>query len=108
MRDSSKQRSRRQPLCGENQCKIDLQGNLAVEVESLKTNVAETKKSLVADQELSTKLAESCSSQSSECEERQKSRVLEHLAIYESMKLLNDDDALELFKSTVPAHLKSR
>ena len=88
--------------------KLTLQRNLAVEVESLKTDVAETKKSLAADQELSTKPAESCSSQSSECEERQKSRVEEHLAIYDSIKLLNDDDALELLKSTLPAHLWSR
>ena len=88
--------------------KLTLQGNLVVEVESLKTDVADTKKSLAADQELSTKLAESCSSQSSECEERQKSRVEEHLAIYDGIMLLNDDDALELFKSTVQANLWSR
>ena len=88
--------------------KLTLQGNLAVEVESLNTDVAETKKSLAADQDLSTKLAESCSSLSSECEERQKSGLEELLAIYDIIKLLNDDDALEFFKSTVPAHLWSR
>ena len=46
--------------------KLSQQGNLAAEVESLKNDVA--------DQELAAKLAESCSGQSSEWEERQKSR----------------------------------
>ena len=79
------------------------QGNLAVEVESLKNDVADTQRSLAADQELAAKLAESCSSQSSEWEERQKSRAEELLAIHDTIKLLNDDDALELFKATLPS-----
>ena len=47
--------------------KLARQGDLAVEVESLKNDVA--------DQELAAKLAESCSGQSSEREERQESRA---------------------------------
>ena len=47
--------------------KLARQGGLAVEVESLKNDVA--------DQELAAKLAESCSGQSSEWEERQESRA---------------------------------
>ena len=54
--------------------KLTQQGNLAAEVESLKNDVADTQRSLVADQELA-KLAESCSGQSSELEQRQKSRA---------------------------------
>ena len=54
--------------------KLTQQGNLAAEVESLKNDVADTQRSLAADQELAAKLAESCSGQSSEWEERQKSR----------------------------------
>ena len=54
--------------------KLARQGDLAVEVESLKNDVADTQRSLAADQELAAKLAESCSSQSSEWEERQESR----------------------------------
>ena len=55
--------------------KLTQQGNLAAEVESLKNDVADTQSSLAADQELAAKLAESCSGQSSEWEERQKSRL---------------------------------
>ena len=52
--------------------KLTRQGDLAVEVESLKNDVAD--RSLAADHELAAKLAESRSSQSSEWEERQESR----------------------------------
>ena len=55
--------------------KLTQQGNLAAEVESLKNDVADTQRSLAADRGLAAKLAESCSGQSSEWEERQKSRL---------------------------------
>ena len=74
-----------------------------MEVESLKNDVADTQRSLAADQELAAKLARSCSSQSSEWEERRKSRAEELLAIHDTIKLLNDDDELELFKATLPS-----
>ena len=44
-----------------------------------------------------------CKSQSSEWEESLKSRADEILAIYETIKLLNDDHLLEIFKSTLPS-----
>ena len=53
--------------------KLARQGDVAVEVESLKNDVA--------DQELAAKLAESCSGQSSEWEERQKSRAWRRLGL---------------------------
>ena len=55
--------------------KLARQGDLAVQVESLKNDVGDTQRSLAADQELAAKLAESCSGQSSEWEERQESRA---------------------------------
>ena len=79
--------------------KLTRQGNLAVEVQSLKNDVADTQRSLAADQELAAKLAGSCSSQSSE---RQKSRTEELFAIHDTINLLNDDDELDLFKATLP------
>ena len=53
--------------------KLTRQGDLAVEVESLKSYVADTQRSLAADQELAAKLAASRSRQSSEWEERRES-----------------------------------
>ena len=55
--------------------KLARQGDLEVEVESLKNDVADMQRSLAADQELTAKLAESGSGQSSEWEERQESRA---------------------------------
>ena len=40
--------------------KLTRQGDLAVQVESLKDDVGDTQRSLAADQELAAKLAESC------------------------------------------------
>ena len=50
--------------------KLTRQIDLAVEVESLKNDLADTQRSLAADLELAAKFAESRSSQSSEWEER--------------------------------------
>ena len=61
--------------------KLTQQGNLAAEVESLKNDVADTQRSLAADQELAAKLAESGSGQSSEWEERQESRAWRRRAL---------------------------
>merc|ERR1712136_204924 len=84
------------------EAKSTRQGDLAVEIEGLKGDLTDTQRSLAADQQLAAKLAESCGSQSSEWEERQKSRAEELVAIHDTIKLLNDDDALELFKATLP------
>ena len=69
--------------------------------ESVKGDLAGTKRSLTADETLAAKLAEIWDGQSSEREPRRKSRAEEILAIHEAIKLLNDDDALELFKATL-------
>ena len=82
--------------------KLTRQGDLGVEVEGLKGDLAETKNSLAADQALAAKLGLSCGSQSSEWEKRQESRAEELVAIHDTIKLLNNDDALDLFKATLP------
>jgi len=76
-------------------------GNLGVEVEKMKGDLSEAQKTLQADQDLAAKLSSSCSVQGSEWEERQKVRAEELVAIHETIKLLNDDDSLELFKETL-------
>ena len=48
-----------------------------------------------------TELAQSCDRQSSERKVRQKSMTEELPTIHETIKLLNDDDVLELFKGTL-------
>merc|ERR1719375_2542434 len=48
-------------------------------------------------------LKKSCSSKATEYDERVKARSLELVAIAETIKILNDDDALDLFKKTLPS-----
>ena len=59
-----------------------------------------TKGSLTANETLAAKLAESLHNQSSEREPRRRSRVEEILAIHETIKLLNDDGAFNVFKNS--------
>ena len=61
-------------LTATTETKLTRQDDLAVEVETLKNDVADTQRSLAADQELAGKLVDSRSSQSSELRERRKSR----------------------------------
>ena len=78
-------------------------GTLAVEVEKMKSELSESEKTLLADQELVSKLTGSCSTQASEWEERQRLRAEELVAIHDTIKLLNDNDSLELCKEILPS-----
>ena len=71
------------------------------EVENLKGDLEETKRSLAADDTMATERAEDWDSQSSEWKERWTNRTGEILAIHEAIKLMNNDDALKLFKVTL-------
>ena len=70
-------------------------------MEGLASDDAATQRSLAADQEWVAKFTESYGCQSSECDERWKSRSEEIVVIHDPIKLLNDD-VLELFKAKVP------
>ena len=48
-------------------------------------------------------LKKSCATKAKEFEERQANRAQELVAISETIKILNDDDALDLFKKTLPS-----
>ena len=79
------------------------QGTLAVEVEKMKSELSEAERTLLADEQLASKLAGNCTTQASEWEVRQRMRAEELVASQETIKLLNDDDSLELFKETLPS-----
>ena len=70
----------------------------AVKAESPKDDLAETKRLLAPDEALVAKLVESCGNQWSKWEKSEKSTRVELLTIQETIKLLSDDDTLELFK----------
>jgi len=78
-------------------------GELGVQLVTLKEDLDDTSKSLAEDQAFLKDLSKNCKTKEDEWATRQKIRADELVAIGDTIKLLNDDDALELFKKTLPA-----
>merc|ERR1719182_485419 len=78
-------------------------GELGVELVTLKEDLDDTTKSLVEDEAFLKDLEKNCKTKEDEWAARQKLRAEELLAIADTIKILNDDDALELFKKTLPS-----
>merc|ERR1719410_3197218 len=83
--------------------KMKLVGDLAVDIVEMKEDLDDTEKSLVKDKEFLKNLESSCATKTKEWEERSKTRAEELTALSETIKILNDDDALDLFKKTLPS-----
>merc|ERR1719487_724574 len=77
-------------------------GDLGVELVTLKEDLDDTTKSLMEDEAFLKDLEKNCKTKKDEWAVRQKVRAEELLAIADTIKILNDDDALELFKKTLP------
>merc|ERR1719197_1598929 len=77
-------------------------GELGVELVTLKEDLDDTTKSLTEDEAFLKDLEKNCKTKEDEWAARQKLRAEELLAIADTIKILNDDDALELFKKTLP------
>lgn len=78
-------------------------GELAVSIASAKNDLEDTEEQLEKDKELVGSLDESCATKKDEWDEFTKMSSLELAAIADTIKFLNDDDALELFKKTLPS-----
>merc|ERR1719498_1755789 len=78
-------------------------GQLAVEIVQLKNDLADTEAGLSEDKKFLADMDNNCAAQAKEWDERSSTRSQELLAIAETIKVLNDDDALELFKKTIPS-----
>merc|ERR1740138_390066 len=77
-------------------------GDLGVQLVTLKEDLDDTTKSLGEDEAFLKDLDNQCKTKEDEWATRQKIRADELVAISDTIKLLNDDDALELFKKTLP------
>merc|ERR1712176_138564 len=77
-------------------------GEVAVSVANMKGDLKDTEKSLVEDTKFLADLKKDCGTKEAEWEETKKMRSEEILALADTIKILNDDDALELFKKTLP------
>eukprot|EP00747_Dinoflagellata_sp_TGD_P152144 gnl/TRDRNA2_/TRDRNA2_177268_c4_seq8.p1 gnl/TRDRNA2_/TRDRNA2_177268_c4~~gnl/TRDRNA2_/TRDRNA2_177268_c4_seq8.p1 ORF type:complete len:726 (+),score=275.62 gnl/TRDRNA2_/TRDRNA2_177268_c4_seq8:84-2261(+) len=78
-------------------------GELAVEIVQMKGDLEDTQEQLVEDEKFLAELDKTCAAKQAEWAERVKMRQEELLALADTIKILNDDDALELFKKTLPA-----
>merc|ERR1719434_344887 len=75
-------------------------GDLGVAIVQIKDDIGDTSDSLAEDKVFLKELEKGCDTKAAEWEERKKTRAAELLALAETIKILNDDDALELFKKT--------
>merc|ERR1719472_428048 len=69
--------------------KLERKGALAVKIVNLKNDLADSQDALAEDQKFAAAL--------------KKGRAEESVAVSETIKILNDDDALDLFKKTLPS-----
>jgi len=83
--------------------KTDRAGRTGLEIVDLKEALDDTTKALYEDNKFLANLGTSCKTKTAEWEERSKTRAGELLALAETIKIINDDDALELFKKTLPS-----
>jgi len=77
-------------------------GDGGVKLSEMKEDLEDTQESLAEDKQFLADLDKSCSTKQAEWDTRCKLRTEEILAIADTIKILNDDDALELFKKTLP------
>merc|ERR1719446_1726606 len=77
-------------------------GELAVSIVQMKNDLGDTEAALIEDKKFLADMDKNCDLKSKEWDERSKTRSEELLAIADTIKILNDDDALELFKKTLP------
>merc|ERR1719311_1717275 len=82
-------------------------GEMAVEIVELKNELEDTQESLSEDEKMLDGLEDKCAAKKKEWAERCKVRQEEILAIADAIKMLNSDDALELFKKTLPGSASS-
>jgi len=78
-------------------------GDLGVSIAEMKNDLGDTAEALVEDKKFLADLEKNCATKTGEWEERSKTRAEELLALADTIKVLNDDDALELFKKTLPS-----
>jgi len=83
--------------------KLKRVGELGVEIAMNKNDLEDTKESLGEDTLFLADLVKNCGVKKEEWEGICKTRSEELIALQETIKILSDDDALELFKKTLPS-----
>merc|ERR1719281_259869 len=78
-------------------------GESGVELVQMKADLSDTEETLLEDKKFLQNIDKECKTKTAEWEERSKTRAEELVALADTIKILNDDDALELFKKTLPS-----
>merc|ERR1719453_10590 len=78
-------------------------GEVAVEIVNLKEDLDDTVESLAEDKKMLADLEKNCKTKEEEWAVICKTRQEELIALADTIKILNDDDAQELFKKSIPS-----
>jgi len=90
-------------LTKEIETKLGRIGDLGVAIAQMKNDLGDTEEALAADKEFLGNLEKNCETKKKEWDVIVKTRAEELAALADTIKVLNDDDALELFKKTLPS-----
>jgi len=82
--------------------KLTRVGDLGVEIQEMKNDLGDTSDGLADDAKFLEDLDKNCAIKQKLFDENVKYRTQELAALADTIKMLNDDDALELFKKTLP------
>jgi len=82
-------------------------GELAVKLAETANDLEDTKDALAEDKKMAGNLDADCKNKAKEYEEFKKITAEELVALADTIKMLNDDDALGLFKKTLPSSASS-
>merc|ERR1719473_2312499 len=83
--------------------KLERIGNSGVELAEMKNDLEDTKEGLEEDKKFLADMDKMCEQKKKEWIEYKKVQSEELIALADTIKILNDDDALELFKKTLPS-----
>merc|ERR1719261_1807846 len=82
--------------------KIERVGKLGEDIVAMEEDLSDAEEGFEKDKKFLEDLKAGCETKEKEWEERCKMRQEEILALSDTIKILNDDDALEMFKKTLP------
>jgi len=83
--------------------KTQRHGEVSVEIVNMEEDLDDTAKALAADKQFLADMEKNCATKKEEYDVVKATRAEEQLAILDTIKILNSDDALDLFKKTLPS-----
>jgi len=89
-------------LTKEIESKMQRSGESGVALTNQQEDLSDTSKSLAEDKKFLIDISQDCQTKAATKEANDKLRAGELLALADTIKLMNDDDALDLFKKTLP------